>query len=110
MTDYDRIGNRDEWPITADCGCEDESLSVVVSPADRLKAIPAGGGPQGPPGPKGDTGAQGPQGPAGEVDYNRVESYVNARINQVFAPVNSRMDALQHDIDEKIKLTDWMEA
>lgn len=44
------------------------------------------------------------------VDYPRIESYVNSRINQVFAPVNSRMDALQHDIDEKIKLTDWMEA
>lgn len=44
------------------------------------------------------------------TDYARIERFVRDRINQVFAPVNSRMDELQHDIDEKIKLTDWMEA
>lgn len=44
------------------------------------------------------------------TDYARIERFVRDRINQVFAPVNSRMNELQHDIDEKIKLTDWMEA
>ena len=44
------------------------------------------------------------------TDYARIERFVRDRIAQVFAPVNSRMDELQHDIDEKIKLTDWMEA
>ena len=109
MTDYDKIGNRDRWPCRdqcADCGGDDD-ITTQLSPTEGESTAHVSGGPQGPPGPKGDTG---PQGPQGVVDYPRIESYVNARIAQVFAPVNSRMDALQHDIDEKIKLTDWMEA
>ena len=55
-------------------------------------------------------GEKGEKGEKGEVDYTKVELYVKNRVEQVFSPVDARLDKIERKIDEKIELSDWQEA
>lgn len=87
---YCHIGNRDG--VGAD-------VSHTSPPADGVKVI-VEVSKQGPPGPKGDPG---------EVDYNRVGEYVSRRMADIFGTTERRVEKLEHDVRNKLKLLDWME-
>lgn len=54
-----------------------------------------------------DLGEKGEKGEKGEVDYDKVQAYIKARVELIFGSEKERITRMEKELQEKVKLQDW---
>lgn len=54
-----------------------------------------------------DLGEKGEKGEKGEVDYDKVQAYIKARVELIFGSEKERITRMEKELQEKVKLQNW---
>lgn len=49
----------------------------------------------------------GEKGEKGEVDYDKVQAYIKARVELIFGSEKERITRMEKELQEKVKLQNW---